>query len=333
MKAKFDWLDADAELRAALSERYDFSSIIGNSRPMRQVYEHIAQVAPARTTVLIGGASGTGKELVAQAIHNNSPRRAQPFIKINCGALPETLIEAELFGVERGAFTDALATKPGRFELADGGTILLDEIGELSLSVQVKLLRVLESGEFERVGGVETLMTDARIIAATNRQLEQEVLLRRFRADLLYRLNIFPITLPALRERADDIVPLAEHFLEQANTRHDKTIRRFATDVLQTLAAHDWPGNVRELANTIERAVVVCDQETIQRHHLPPALQTLALTRGALQDGLFAAVEAYEKELVRDALKFTNGQRGAAARMLKISERVLSYKIKKYELS
>jgi Nif-specific regulatory protein len=324
------WLDADVDLRSSLSERYDFLQIVGNSGLMRQVYEQIAQVAPTTATVLIQGESGTGKELVANALHINSPRSRKPFIKVNCGALSETLIEMELFGQERGAFTDAFRRKPGRFELASGGTLFLDEIGELPLVAQAKLLRVLQTREFERIGGTETIKADVRLVAATNRRLEKEVAAGRFREDLYYRLNVFNITVPALRERRDDIEPLAEYFLDKHASQNRKSIRRFSAYAMNLLNNYGWPGNVRELENVIERAVVVCDGALIHHYHLSPELQT---SRSAINgDGLFAAVAAFERELICDALKNSSGHRKHAARFLKISERVLNYKIQKYKI-
>ena len=321
-------MNEDINLRAILSERYNFSHIIGNSGPMRQVYEQIAQIACTSTTVLIQGETGTGKELVAQALHINSPRADKPFIKVNCGVLAESLVEAELFGYERGAFTGALERRTGRFELANGGTLLLDEIGELSLTLQAKLLRIIQTREFERVGGTATIKTDVRIIAATNRNLEQEVKAGRFRADLYYRLNIFPITIPALRERREDVSTLAEHFLQ----KHAGEPRRIATPAMELLTGYDWPGNVRELENTIERAVVIADGQAIQHYHLPPAIQTAKPIKKQPTDNLFEAVERYEQELLCDALREARGNRNQAAIALGISERVLSYKVKKYEI-
>lgn len=325
-------LNADADLRAELSQRYDFSRIIGNSGPMRQVYEQIAQIACTNATVLISGETGTGKELVAHSLHINSPRANKPFIKVNCGALVESLVEAELFGYERGAFTGANELRRGRFEVADGGTIFLDEIGELSLAMQSKLLRVLQAREFERVGGTQTIRTDVRVIAATNRDLEQEVTAGRFRSDLYYRLNVFSITVPSLRERRVDIPALAEHFLKQCLREHRGAARQFSQHALDLLMGYDWPGNVRELANTIERAVVVAEGDTIQHYHLPPAIQTARPAQHVQSGSLFETVDTFEKDLISRALQETRGNRCQAARALGISERVLSYKIKKYSL-
>lgn len=306
--------------------------MIGTSKVMRQIYEQVRQVAAANTTVLIQGETGTGKELVAQALHYHSLRATAPFIKVNCGALLEPLIEADLFGYERGAFTGAETSKPGRFELAAGGTVLLDEVGELTLTAQAKLLRLLQTREFERLGGTKTLQADIRLIAATNRQLDQEAAKGRFRADLYYRLNVFTITIPALRERREDIGVLAEHFLAKYAQEHAKSIRRFSPEAIDLLLAHDWPGNVRELENTIERAVVICDTNVIHHYHLPPDLQTLRIATTVNNRGLTEAVNAYERELLCEALQSAHGNRNQAAKLLKISQRLLSYKIKKHNI-
>jgi Nif-specific regulatory protein len=325
-------LEDNTNLRAELSERYDFSRIIGDSSPMRAVYEQIAQVACTNTTVLINGESGTGKELVAHALHINSPRASNPFIKVNCAALPEELIASELFGHERGAFTGAAATKAGRFELADGGTLFLDEIGELNINVQAQLLRVLQQREFVRVGANKPIKVDIRVIVATNRELEKEVAAGRFRADLYYRLNVFSITTPTLRERPDDIAALSEYFLKKYAREHHKAQLRLATRALEVLKSYHWPGNVRELENILERAVIVADGPLIQHYHLPPILQTIEHSPHKKHVGLLEEVDTFEKELILDALKNTRGNRNKAAQQLKISERLLTYKVKKYAI-
>ena len=322
----------NANLRDELSERYDFSRIIGKSWRMQQVFDQVAQVASANTTVLIEGESGTGKEVIAHALHINSHRASQPFIKVNCSALPEGLIEAEMFGHAPGAFTGANHGRPGRFELASGGTLFLDEIGELSRTLQAILPRVLQTREFERVGGVETIKANVRVIAATSRDLQQEVKEGRFRTDLYYCLNVFPIIVPSLRDRGEDIGLLAEHFLARCAREQGKSVRSFSPRAREVLQHYAWPGNVRELENTIQRAVVVADTEVIHHYHLPPALQTCNTTDKAVNTGLFESVEAYEKELVCEALRKTRGSRSQAARLLKVSERVLSYKVRKYEI-
>ncbi len=314
------------------SSFYDFSRLIGTSKVMRQIYDQVRQVAATNTTILLQGETGTGKELIAQALHYHSLRATKPFIKVNCGALLESLIEADLFGYERGAFTGAENSKLGRFELAEGGSLLLDEVGELSLAAQAKLLRLLQTREFERLGGTETLHADVRLIAATNRQLDQEAAKGRFRTDLYYRLNVFTITLPALRERREDIGTLSEHFLAKHAHEHSKSIRRFAPETIDLLLAYSWPGNVRELENTIERAVVICDTNVIHHYHLPPDLQTLRIATTVNNKGLAEAVNAYERELLCEALQNAHGNRGQAAKLLKISERLLSYKIKKHNI-
>ena len=321
-------------LRGELSRQYDFAGLLGNSQGMRQVYEQIAQVACAKTTVLLYGESGTGKELVARALHRNSPRADAPYLKINCGALADTLIESELFGHARGAFTDALADKPGRFELAHGGTLLLDEIGELSLHAQARLLRVIETGECERLGGSDNLQTDrqtdVRVIAATHRDLSREVSAGRFRADLFYRLNLFPITFPPLRERREDIPALAESFLAQLTRQQSKTLRGFAPRALEMLTSYDWPGNVRELRNAVERAIVTATGKIIQPHDLPAAVQTAQTASLTTHYNLTDAVAAYERELICATLSTTRGKRVPAAELLGISERLLAYKLKKH---
>jgi Nif-specific regulatory protein len=320
----------NAQLRQELLQRYDFSDMVGASGPMRQLYEEMARVAGTNTTVLIRGESGTGKELIAQAIHYHSPRSTKPLIKVNCAALPETLVESELFGHEKGAFTGAQARKKGRFELAHGGTIFLDEIGELSPAIQVKLLRVLQEREFERVGGTEPVRTDVRVIAATNRDLEKALADGGFREDLYYRLNVFPIFIPPLRERKSDVLPLADHFAEKYAREHGKTIKRISTSAIDMLASYHWPGNVRELENTMERAVLMADGEVIHGHHLPPTLQSAEATGTVVSPSLGGAVEAFERGLIEDALRTSRGNRAKAARLLTTTERVISYKVRKY---
>jgi len=325
-------LEENIHLREELRERYDFSHIIGNSGPMRRVYEQVTQVAGTNTTVLIRGESGTGKELIAHAIHYNSPRAARPFVKVSCAALPDSLIESELFGYEKGAFTGAQARKKGRFELAEGGTLFLDEVGDLPLTTQVKLLRVLQEREFERLGGVEPVRVNVRLIAATNSDLEKAIAGGAFREDLHYRLNVFAIFVPPLRERKPDILLLADHFLEKYSAEHHKPIKRISTPAIDMLMAYHWPGNVRELQNIIERAVLVCDANVIHGHHLPPTLQT-AEASGTITDvPLTDAVDAYEKDLILDALKTCRGNRTKAARLLHSTERIISYKVRKYRI-
>ncbi len=323
-------LQENQQLRQELKERYDFRNIVGNSRPMQSVYEQVTQVASTTTTVLIRGESGTGKELIAHALHHGSPRAGRPFVKVSCAALPESLIESELFGHEKGAFTDARAQKKGRFELAHGGTLFLDEVGELSPSTQVKLLRVLQEREFERLGGIEPIKVDVRLIAATNKDLEAEVRQGGFREDLYYRLNVFTLCLPPLRERRPDILLLADHFVEKYAVAHGKDVRRIATTAIDMMMSYHWPGNVRELENCIERAVLVCEGGVVHGHHLPPTLQTAEVSGTLPRLGLEASIESYEKDLIQDALKTARGNRARAARLLSTTERVVGYKVKKY---
>jgi Nif-specific regulatory protein len=318
------------KLRQELKERYDFRNIIGNSRPMQAVYEQVAQVAPTNTTVLIRGESGTGKEMIAHAVHYSSPRAAKPFVKVSCGALPETLIESELFGYEAGAFTDARSTKKGRFELAHGGTLFLDEVGELSPSTQVKLLRVLQEREFERLGGLQPIKVNVRLIAATNKDLEAAVKQGTFREDLYYRLNVFTLYLPPLRERRPDVLLLADHFVQKYAADQGKDVRRVATTAIDMLMSYHWPGNVRELENCIERAVLVCEGGVIHAHHLPPTLQTAEVSGTLPRLALEAAVASFEKDIILDALKTARGNRAKAARLLETTERIVSYKVRKY---
>jgi Nif-specific regulatory protein len=322
--------DENALLKRELQQKYDFRNIVGTSKEMREIYEQIAQVAPSHTTVLIRGESGTGKELAAHAIHYNSQRSAKPFVKVNCAALPESLIESELFGHEKGAFTGAIARKRGRFEMAEAGTLFLDEIGDLSPAMQVKLLRVLQEREFERVGGVETVRVNVRLIAATNVDLEQAVQDGRFRSDLYYRLNVFSIYLPPLRERKTDILLLADHFLEKYGRQNGKRIKRISTPAIDMLVSYHWPGNVRELENVIERSTLVCEGSVIHGHNLPPTLQTAEGSGTVTKMSLEQAVNAFEKDLIQDVLKTARGNRARAARMLDTTERILGYKVSKY---
>ena len=323
-------LDENTHLKEELKERYDFSHIVGTSGPMRRVFEQIAQVASTNTTVLIRGESGTGKELIAHALHYNSPRARKPFVKVSCAALPDSLIESELFGYEKGAFTGAATRKKGRFERASGGTLFLDEIGDINLSTQVKLLRVLQEKEFERLGGTDTVKANVRLIAATNADLEKAIAAGTFREDLHYRLNVFTIFVPPLRERKTDILLLADSFLEKYAAEHGKSIKRISTPAIDMLMAYHWPGNVRELENTIERAVLVCQSNVVHGHDLPPTLQTAEASGTLATQSLADAVGAYERDLIQDALKTTRGNRVRAAVLLNSTERIISYKVKKY---
>ena len=323
-------VNENIQLRQKLQGEFSFSNIIGNSHSMREVYEMVAQVARTNTTVLIRGESGTGKELIAKAIHYNSLRKEKPFISVNCAAIPENLIESEFFGYEKGAFTGALSRKKGRFELAHEGSIFMDEIGDLSSMTQVKLLRVLQEQEFERVGGTETLHVDVRLIAATNADLEELIKKGKFREDLYYRLNVFSILLPPLRERKTDILLLADHFMLKYSRQFNKAVRRISTPAIDMLMRYHWPGNVRELENCIERAVLVCQDQVIHSYHLPPTLQTAESSNTTPRMGLEESIAAYEKELISDALKMTNGNQTKAARLLHTTERIIGYKIKKH---
>jgi len=323
-------VDENAHLKQELRERYDFSNLVGSSGPMRQIYEQVAQVAGANTTVLVRGESGTGKELIAHAIHYNSLRAAKPFVKVSCAALPDSLIESELFGYEKGAFTGADARKKGRFELAEGGTLFLDEIGDVNPATQVKLLRVLQQREFERVGGTETVKSNVRLIAATNKDLERAIAAGAFREDLYYRLNVFTIFVPPLRERKADLLLLVDHFLEKFAREHRRSIKRISTPAIDMLTSYHWPGNVRELENTLERSVLMCDGEVIHGHHLPPSLQTAEASGTVTRVSLRDAVSSYEKDLIQDALKTTRGNRAKAARLLDTTERIVNYKVRQY---
>jgi Nif-specific regulatory protein len=309
------------------------SEIIGTSNAMRGVYELLFQVAPTDATVLITGESGTGKELVAAELHRLSRRANAVLVKINCAALPESIIESELFGHERGAFTGAHAQRKGRFELAHGGTIFLDEIGELSPQVQVKLLRVLQERELERVGGTATIKVDVRLIAATNRNLEEEVKAGRFREDLYYRLNVFPLHIPPLRERKSDIVLLADHFAEKYAERNGKLIKRISTPAIDLLTSYSWPGNVRELENCVERAVILSQDMVIHSYNLPPSLQSAVSTNTEPTTTLDAALSRLEKELIVEALKIADGNMAAAARRLGITERQMGLRVHHYGIN
>ncbi|MFQ3619578.1 MAG: nif-specific transcriptional activator NifA [Spirochaetales bacterium] len=325
-------LNENLRLKAELKEKFRPANIIGNSKAMQEVFDLIAQVSRSDATVLIRGESGTGKELVAHAIHYNSSRADKPFIKVNCAALPETIIESELFGHEKGAFTGAVATRKGRFELANGGSIFLDEIGDLSPTTQIKLLRVLQEREFERVGGNETIRCNVRVIAATNRNLEQLMEKGTFREDLYYRLNVFPIHIPPLRERKSDIILLVDHFIEKYASQNHKKIQRISTPAIDLLMAYHWPGNVRELENCIERAVLLSTDEVIHSHHLPPSLQSAESTNTRLHTTLQEALDNLERELILDALKSTKGNMAKAAKLLGITERIMGLRVQKHRI-
>ena len=322
--------EENRRLQNVLKDKYSIGNIIGNSNKMREVFQMISQVSKSNATVLIRGESGTGKELVANSIHYNSLREKNPFVKVNCAALPATLIESELFGHEKGAFTGAIKQKIGKFELAHKGTIFLDEIGSIGLEVQANLLRILQEKEFERVGGHRTLKTDVRIIAATNKNLERAVEEETFRGDLYYRLNVFPIYMPPLRARKTDILLLADFFLEKYAEENHKDIKRFSTPAIDMLMEYHWPGNVRELENCIERAVLLCEEGVIHSYHLPPTLQTGKESGTVPALSLADAVASLEKEMIIDALKNTRGNITMAAEILKTTVRKFAYKAQRY---
>jgi len=319
--------DENLRLRHELEDRYRPENIIGNSSAMRDVYRQIHQVAGSDTTVLIRGESGTGKELVAHAIHYSSRRAKGPFIKVNCAALNENLLESELFGHEKGAFTGAIQTRKGRLEEANGGTLFLDEIGDFAAATQVKLLRILQERQFERVGSNRTIKTDTRIISATNRNLEKAVEQGIFRQDLYYRINVFPIFLPPLRERKDDILLLADYFVEQYSKKMGKDVRRISTPAINMMVAYHWPGSVRELENCIERAVLLSNDGVIRANHLPPTLQTSDASDTVGTGSLKERVSLFERDVIVDALKRRNGNIAAAARDLGSTARIIKYKV------
>ncbi len=322
----------NARLHDQIDNHFKPPRMVGNSGAMRSVYRHISQVATSRTTVLIRGESGVGKELVAAAIHEQSDRKTKAFVKFNCAALPESIIESELFGHEKGAFTGALAMRRGRFEVASGGTIFLDEIGDISPATQAKLLRVLQEKEFERVGSHTPIKCDVRVIAATSRDLESMLGSGLFRSDLYYRLNVFPIYVPALREHRTDILQLADHFIEKFSLAGNKPVRRISTAAIDMLMAYHWPGNVRELENCIERAVLLCDGAAIEAHHLPPTLQMAGAGDGKPRGTLKSALEALEYEMIVSELKRCGGNTAQVARILGLTERVMGLRVQKYKI-
>ncbi|MDK2920984.1 MAG: sigma-54 dependent transcriptional regulator, flagellar regulatory protein [Desulfonauticus sp.] len=329
---------------------FDPCGILGKSPALTQLFKILEKVAPTDTTVLVTGESGTGKELLVRALHKNSPRHKGPFVPVNCGAIPKELLESELFGHEKGAFTHAIRSRPGRFELANGGTIFLDEIGELDLSLQVKILRVIQEKEFERVGGTQTKKVDVRIVAATNRNLEEEVKKGNFREDLFYRLNVIPIELPPLRERGEDILLLANFFLEKFCTLKNRPPLSFSPEVKELLLNYSWPGNVRELENFMERISILCENERVEIEDLPEKIlkeqglnqpkpkKPEAFTFPSLQDmlqlkmDLKTFLETIENKLITEALEESKGVKNKAANILGIKRTTLIEKIKKKEL-
>jgi len=325
--------EENVRLRRELKNHFNIHNMVGTSNAMKGVYRLIEQVSNSNATVLLRGESGTGKDLVAHAIHYNSLRADKPFVKVNCTALPDTLLESELFGHEKGAFTGAVERKLGRFERAHGGTLFLDEIGDFSLNLQVKLLRVIQFKEFERVGGLETIKTNVRIVVATHKNLEEQIKGGFFREDLYYRINVFPIYMPPLRDRKDDIMLLADYFLEKTAAENNKDISRISTPAIEMLTRYHWPGNIRELENCIERAVLLCNDDVIRSEHLPPSLQMIKKDEAVARRSLAEIIENKERELIVDALKKFDGQQRKTARELGISERILGYKIKKYNIN
>jgi transcriptional regulator with PAS, ATPase and Fis domain len=323
--------DENRRLKEALGKRYHFQNIVGRSKKMQEVLALVERVAPTNSTVLIGGESGVGKDLIARAIHQNSRRANGPFIKINSTAIPDTLFESELFGFERGAFTGALASKPGKFELADKGTLFLDEIGDVPAPIQVKLLRVLQEREFERLGGTKTLKVDVRMIAATNRDLRAALEEGTFREDLYYRLNVVPIDIPPLREHKEDIPDLVNHFLARFAAESEKPLEGITRAALDALGEYHWPGNVRQLENVVERAVALTSGPVIdvQDIHLDgtPGKAPAATQDNFLPEGM--TLEQWEDSMIREALRRANGNKSQAARLLGLSRNALRYRLGK----
>ncbi|HEY3820263.1 MAG TPA: sigma-54 dependent transcriptional regulator [Polyangiaceae bacterium] len=315
------------ELRARLKDHLRLDNIIGSSPAMQEVFDVVEQVAPTKASVLITGESGTGKELIAQALHENSPRAAAPFVKLHCASLAETLLESELFGHERGSFTGAATRREGRFKQADGGTLFLDEIGEISPAIQVKLLRFLQERTFERVGGNETIKVDVRIVTATNRDLASEAGSGRFREDLYYRLNVVNIEMPPLRARPTDLLPLAAYFLQRFAKENGKRIEAFEDDAVERITAYRWPGNVRELENVIERAVVLCDGPRLTAKYLPAGVGSPARGGVRIPGSTMAEIE---RHAILTTLEACGGHTTQAAQMLDISVRKIQYKIQEY---
>jgi DNA-binding NtrC family response regulator len=326
---KIKLTEENLSLRRELGEKYKFENIVGTSKLMQEVFARTIKVAPAMTTVLLRGESGTGKELIAKAIHQKSQRAAGPFVKVNCGAIPETLLESELFGHEKGAFTSAVSRRIGRFELADGGTIFLDEIGDLTPALQVKLLRVLQEKEFERIGGEKVIKVDVRIIAATNKNLEKLLEEKKFREDLYYRLNVVSISLPPLRERREEIPALVDFFLKEFKSK-----KKITPEVLKVFMNYSWPGNVRELRNVIEHGIVMSKDEVIKLEDLPFNLSSregkLDFNIGSLYEGF--SLEELEKNLLIKALRQAEGNQTKASRLLGLTRRTFSYRLEKYNL-
>ncbi len=322
-----------SRLESSIKKKYEFENIIGSSGSMQEVFAMVQKVAGTDSSVIIYGESGTGKELIAQAIHTHSTRREKSFVKLNCVAIPEGLLESELFGHEKGSFTGAVSQKLGKFELANEGSIFLDEIGDMTLATQAKILRVLQEREFERVGGTKTVQVDVRIIAATNKDLQKAVEEKQFREDLYFRLNVVPIYLPPLRERKEDIPLLVEHFLEEASEKVKKRISEVSTDALGMLTEYRWPGNVRELENSIERACVITNGDIITKDCFPLHMSVTGEKHESIgKDSIDEVLASTEKKLILEALKQSGGVQAKASRLLSITERSLWHRIKKYNI-
>jgi Nif-specific regulatory protein len=324
--------DENRQLQSQLKERIVPKGIVGNSSKMAEVFDLIEKVAPTNATVLIRGESGVGKELIADAIHFGSDRRHKPFIKVNCAALPDSLIESELFGHEKGAFTGANILRKGRFEAAEGGTIFLDEIGDLPASTQVKLLRVLQQREFERLGSTKPIQIDVRIICATNRNLEESIQKNEFREDLFYRINVFPLYIPPLRERINDVPALVDYFISKCNKNHNTKIKRISSSAIDMLMVYHWPGNIRELENCIERACILSTDSVIRSHNLPPTLQTSESSKTKTKGTLDAILGNVEKQMIKEALLASRGNIAKAAESLGITERIMGIRLKTYDI-
>lgn len=333
-KEKDELYNENQKLKRELSEKNKVNDIVGNSSRMQDVYDMVHRVVNSNATVLLRGESGTGKTLVAKALHYNGRRKDSPFVVVNCSAMPETLLESELFGHEKGSFTGATERKIGKFEQAEGGTLFLDEIGEISTAVQVKLLHIVQERNFHRLGSSKQIDCDVRLVAATNRNLEEAVAENQFREDLYYRLNVFPIYMPPLRERRTDILLIAEFFLAKFAKENGKDIRRISTSAIDMLVQYHWPGNVRELQNCMERAVIICDDDTIKGIDLPPTLQTSDTGKGKqlLNTSLTDTVENFEKEIIIEGLKKNNGNQTKTAKYLETSLRIINYKIHQYNI-
>jgi two-component system response regulator AtoC len=331
-------LEAEIQnLKEQVSETFKYESIIGTSGAIQDVLRLVGRVAGTTATVLIWGETGTGKELIARAIHQNSSRKDKPMVKLNCAGIPEGLLESELFGFEKGAFTGAVERKFGKFELADQGTIFLDEIGDMNPGAQAKILRILQEMDFERLGGIKPIKIDVRVIAATNRDLTEAVKQGIFREDLFHRLNLFSIRMPALRQRVEDIPILAEHFLKEANARFERAIRSISSEAMSYLMKYEWPGNVRELKNTIERSVLITDGDVLTSKFLPIQIakqvsDTTPTTAPSLEMDLATTIRNVERQLILDALERADGVQRKAAKMLGVTERVLWYKVKKHQI-